>query len=71
MNKVEADAKKYLDFALMGEKVTSYGDPLCIEKIQEYNNMITIYCRQTKNLGLCLAFDKDTFLDAIKNYIKE
>jgi len=68
MQKIEVDIKKYIDYQMMGEKVTSYSDPLRIEHIKEYNDMITVYCQQTKNLGLCLAFNKDTFIEAFNEY---
>lgn len=66
MTKYENNINKYLDYLIIGEKVTSYNMPLIVEEIKNYDEKIVMY---TKNVqGYCLSFDKDSFLNCIKNY---
>jgi hypothetical protein len=68
---VKVDIKQNIDWMIIGEKVTSYKDPLSVEKIGEYNGFITVYTKQLSGLGKQLAFEKESFLKAIGEIEKE
>jgi len=65
---INVDITKYIEYLMIGEKVTNYKTPIIIERINEYNDIITIYTKNIKSH--CLAFDKDNFYETIKTFLK-